>query len=176
MYVEAFMNKDPEAARRGHSIEDELVLCYAAHRPDLYYEGVDEVEHRIFEELNGGSWPDSDLFPSLSVGDVISLSSTRLGADRSIALEHIGYTVLPEPRFATAREYNDYRHATGKTPQVRVLIEEERPTIQSKPRGVEVQIIDMDNPGPNPMTVADFPPETQDGSLEAAHQHPDEER
>ena len=110
------MNKSETAARDGYSVGDELVLCYAARRPGLYHAIPEEVEQKIFEELNTPERPDAAFFPSLSVGDVLSISSPEAG-DISLAVEHIGCRRLPTAHFATPAEYNRYRQATNKPPK-----------------------------------------------------------
>ncbi len=77
MYVEAFTNKNHRSREEGYSLRDELELCYAAWRPDLAGTALGDAAERVFEDLNADDRGNIHAFPSLSVGDVVSLRTVR---------------------------------------------------------------------------------------------------
>ena len=114
MHVEAFTNRTFGSRLRGYALGDELELCYAAERPDLAELSREDMAQTIFGELNPGDFekPHSLLFPSLSIGDVISCRDGS--AAWSLAVEFEGFSpVLPPPIFASEPEHAVYRRKVG---------------------------------------------------------------
>ncbi len=95
---------------------DELELCYAAHRPDLASAAPEDLAQTIYGELNPGDSdrPHSLLFPSLSVGDVVSYRD----ADRegSLSVELVGFSPIDPPVFAFADAVAAYRRKVSGPP------------------------------------------------------------
>lgn len=145
MYVEAFTNMTPEARRRGHRPADDLRLCYAAFRGDLAHLPLREAAERLFGDLNRDDRPGARAFPSLSVGDLVSLRPLDTGqaGDLSLAVDPVDTRSVPA-RWASPHEHNGLAAALDKPPTVRLLLVSGSLTVLSKPGGVAVEIADVD--------------------------------
>lgn len=163
MYVEAFTNSG-----------DNLRLCYAAWRPDLAAADPVEACEKIYSELNEPARPGHDVFPSLSAGDVLSVTTPGNLAPASYAVEPTGFARLGRPVQASAAQYNGYREVLGRPPAVRISIDEGIPYLESKPGGLDVEIALIDGHSEEPLVVYTYPQEALDGE-EAPDRSPEAE-
>lgn len=121
MYVEAFTNRTFFFARiadffpgdKSYAPGDELELCYVAERPDLVGLSPEDVAQSVYGILNptDREEPHSLLFPSLSIGDVVSCRDGS--AEWSLAVELEGFSPVDPPVFASPAEHAAYRRKVG---------------------------------------------------------------
>jgi hypothetical protein len=113
LFAEAFTNLDPEARLRGRAPGDALELCYAAWRGDLLGASGEEALETIFADLNRDARPNERAFPSLSVGDVVSIHTFALDRQQhtssSYAVAPVGFAPLADPVQATRSEHDRLR-------------------------------------------------------------------
>jgi hypothetical protein len=142
-YVEAFTNLNPDARLRGHAPGDALDLCYAAWRGYLLSAPREDALTRIFAELNSDERAGRRVFPSLSVGDVVSLEAFPLRSpteSSSHAVAPVGFVQRDETVWATASEHNRLRERLGEPPLVRLVLKNGTPKLLGKPKGVAVEV------------------------------------
>jgi hypothetical protein len=112
--VEAFTNLDPEACLRGRAPGDALELRYAAWRGDLLGASRPEALEPIFADLNRDGRPNGRVFPSLSVGDIVSIHTYALDRQRhtsSFAVAPVGFEPLTDAVRATRSEHDRLRRS-----------------------------------------------------------------